>query len=1392
MRIKPASLLFGLFLTALSAGSAGAATTIVADNYNIANSGSGFALGSGVNSGINPPTTRLTGTFAANLRYVKVFGAKADTAHYITNSTKLGVARVSTDSSTLSLSTGSTPYDYSPALNILATSPAQPATYEMTINMLNGAAANQRCSFAISSVSGTATTWDFAIQLVHVNTSDTFYTVYKRVSANSSGGAAVNAVLTTVPYPAEAAFLIRVTDAGAEPGSFNSRVQVSTNAGVSFVYDTVGDPDLPSGFRFTGSSRFIFWDIAGGAGPVTYDNFSLNWISGPTAATRIWNGGGADDNWSSPNNWGGIAPVTGDSLVFNGTTRQNNNNDISGLSVPWVTFNNGGFTLNGNEFFNNTGFTNASGINTIAGPLTFLSTAGKNFSLASGSELVLNNTTTVEVNGDNTIGGGGTLRVKGAMNIGQASSAIPAFVINEGKHVVDGGTFASRGGYRIGSVATGTGAQTIVSNNATFNLTVAAANLRVGDSANPNTARLVVNNSTLTMASGGMGIPYAAGATGEVAQTGGTVSGAILNFSQSGAGMGTYTLKNGTLDPIQIKKTTAAGVASMYFDNAILRSSPGVSNAFFTGLNTAEIQAGGLTFDAQADVTVGQVLSGAGQLVKTSGAAVTLTGANTYTGNTLVQAGKLSLPTVQTNTTTIQVSDTAEFGVNVRSQGTTLQATALNFNGASFSTLSFDLGSLSTPTAPLMRVTSLSVAGPVTINVANGLQLTTGQFVLVDYSGSIAGGFQFTLVGLPLGVVATLSNNVANSSIDLVITGVPGLIWSGAINGDWDGSTTNWISKQSAQPTAYSDGLPVEFLDGASNPSINIVGFPVPATITVSNNSLPYTWSGGGITVGTLKKTGTSSLTRIDGQPDAITTLELNQGTFVASSGANGTFTTTLIDNSPSTGTFAKAGAGTLTITSTNNTYAGTVSIQEGTVKAGNDRALGTAGGGNVVIASGATLDLNNVSPGAEPVSVAGDGVGGIGAIIDATTDTGVDANLQDVTLTADTTFGVPNNGRWDIRVRSGTGAGPGLKGNGFNLTKVGSGYVSIACQRSLGTNTPYWQMNLGDITINAGTLAFAESLSLGNPAKALIINPDATLQLYDLGWSNPIVRNITMISSHLTCGGSPTDTNLVNGTINITGANYIRPDQGVFMLNGPITGSGTLGIFAIEPGRVYLNGVSTFSGDTYVTNGTLGGTGVIPGNLIMLGGTNSPGMGIGTLTVNGNLTLAGTTYMELNRSVSPNSDRLVAGGTLTFGGRLQVVLGAGAASPQAGDVYQLFNKGGVGSFSPIVLPDISALPGGLAWDTTKLSVNGSISVTGSAAPPTITSIQVSGTNVVLTGTGGTAGNPYTLLSATNVGLALASWPAVSTNTFGAGGTFTVTNSVSPGTPARFYRVRVP
>ena len=70
------------------------------------------------------------------------------------------------------------------------------------------------------------------------------------------------------------------------------------------------------------------------------------------AATVTWTGAGVDSNWSTGANWGGVAPVTGDSLVFDGSTQLTPNNDLAiDTSFASVTFaaTAGAFTIGGSR-----------------------------------------------------------------------------------------------------------------------------------------------------------------------------------------------------------------------------------------------------------------------------------------------------------------------------------------------------------------------------------------------------------------------------------------------------------------------------------------------------------------------------------------------------------------------------------------------------------------------------------------------------------------------------------------------------------------------------------------------------------------------------------------------------------------------------------------------------------------------------------------------------------------------------------------------------------------------------------------------------------------------------------------------------------------------------------
>lgn len=70
------------------------------------------------------------------------------------------------------------------------------------------------------------------------------------------------------------------------------------------------------------------------------------------AQTATWNGGGTDDNWSSPANWNGTTLAGGESLVFGGAQRLTNVNDTAAdTAYAGITFNNtaGAFSLSGNR-----------------------------------------------------------------------------------------------------------------------------------------------------------------------------------------------------------------------------------------------------------------------------------------------------------------------------------------------------------------------------------------------------------------------------------------------------------------------------------------------------------------------------------------------------------------------------------------------------------------------------------------------------------------------------------------------------------------------------------------------------------------------------------------------------------------------------------------------------------------------------------------------------------------------------------------------------------------------------------------------------------------------------------------------------------------------------------
>ena len=76
---------------------------------------------------------------------------------------------------------------------------------------------------------------------------------------------------------------------------------------------------------------------------------------------------------------------------------------------------------------------------------------------------------------------------------------------------------------------------------------------------------------------------------------------------------------------------------------------------------------------------------------------------------------------------------------------------------------------------------------------------------------------------------------------------------------------------------------------------------------------------------------------------------------------------------------------------------------------------------------------------------------------------------------------------------------------------------------------------------------------------------------------------------------------------------------------------------------------------------------------------------------------------------------------------------------------------------------------------------------------PIISSISLSGTNLMINGANGQSGATYYVLMSTNLAQPLGQWTRISTNTLNGNGnfTFTATNAVNPRTPKRFYLLQM-
>ena len=315
---------------------------------------------------------------------------------------------------------------------------------------------------------------------------------------------------------------------------------------------------------------------------------------------------------------------------------------------------------------------------------------------------------------------------------------------------------------------------------------------------------------------------------------------------------------------------------------------------------------------------------------------------------------------------------------------------------------------------------------------------------------------------------------------------------------------------------------------------------------------------------------------------------------------------------------------------------------------------------------------------------------------------------------------------------------------------------------------------NYGGVTFNGGTLQYAANFSGNNGSSDLTATGTAGVTVAAGGGTIDLNGNSVTCAGSIGNGGSGALTiksSLANGTLILPGANTLG--GGLAITNATLLANNT-------------NGSASGTGDVTVqNNAVLGGTGTVAGAVtVASGGMLAPGNP--SLTIGGNLTLAAGSQTWVRLEVAPVTNTAVnVEGTLTAGGTL-VVTNIGAAALTNGASFQLFNAGNyAGGFSSLVLP---ALTTNLLWNTNTLLSSGILSVV-TPGTPAITAIQLTGSDLVVSGTGGLSNWPYVILTTTNLAGA---WMPVATNQFDSSGNFNWTNAATSSDAQQFFMLKLP
>ena len=1055
------------------------------------------------------------------------------------------------------------------------------------------------------------------------------------------------------------------------------------------------------------------------------------------ATTRNWTGAGPNSFWTTATNWDtypSIPAVTGDALVFAGTNRLTMTNDYAVITNT-MTFNSGGWTLNGNPVWLGGTLTSAIGTNVLNVDTPFAPSGARTIAVTANQLTmngVISGTNNLTKSGVGTLVLTATNTYSGGTTIGSSLGVVR--ITNP--QALGTGTVALN---KAGAVLSGflqlnlTGTNNITNAFGGFSSTTALGDLTVPCIENISGSNTIFSPLIVT-GSGGNGESFKASG-GLLTLNGGigpTITSRGVELNGSGLGVINGPITNGP----------SSATFVIWKD--------GTGTWVFNGVNTTTgfliINNGRIALGAGGSIVNLTIVLGGTSVLDVSAvpSAWTLAAGKTLQGNGVV-VGNVTTTTATIIPGTVPALNS---GAGATTAGTLTFSNNLTLGGAAI-----QMNLSSDPSGTIKSNDQVVVAGDLAATGVNnfalganiGGALGSGTYRLIKFGGSFTGSSNnFSVSGFPTGGRGAVGGFILTNtgSIDLVVTGTPpaNLVWrgDGAAN-NWDITTTsNWLNGVSQDEFYNNDA--VTFDDTATNFVVTLPTDVIAGYITV-NSTNNYSFNGGAIGgTGGLTKSGSGALTNnnnntytgittisggtiavptigaggaaspLGAAPNNIVNQYINGGTLEYtgagessardfSIGPNGG--TLQVDTGGAVLSFTTSGGWVATGHSFTKTGPGTVAWTLQQVLDGTNTILGgifkipgvSVFGVNLttpLFINGGALDLNAQNMDAKPVFVSGMGdpilnaISGTtnGAIINSSATAQQNA-LRFVTLTGDTALG--GTGRWDLRANPTASLSTG--GNAYNLIKVGANQVSLT-----GVIV---DPALGNVDVRSGILSYeTSSTGLGNPAKTLMVEGAATFQLWAI--ANPLDKKIILADNSTMVAGSGVNT--IVGSVNLLGDTgggaTVSVGSGVSLtFNGAVSGAGNLNKIGV--GTLTLAAPNSYTGSTTVTAGKL---------VVSSGQT-----GVGVITENDGTTLgvtvAGVSQLKtdtltLGSSVGPvtnefsnvssttiapiNATNLVVNGPTT----INILSG----SFLAGQIYPLLNFAtisGAGGFTLGTLPPL-------------------------------------------------------------------------------------------------------